>query len=77
MISQRFLEVSSMTPQELQISIISYYIYGLYKSVNEQIKYKSLWEVTVWDKRFKGVERYKQPLIKSYKSVLAGAFPET
>jgi len=35
------------------------------------VEYKPLWEITVWDKRFNAVERYKQPRIIEYPYLLA------
>lgn len=31
-----------------------------------EIEWKSLWEVTIWDKKFNAVDRFKQPKIKKY-----------
>lgn len=35
------------------------------------VEYVSLWEVTIWDKRFNSVDRKKQPIIISYPYLLA------
>ena len=35
------------------------------------VKYKSMWELTTWDKRFNGLEKYKQPSVKKYHYYLA------
>jgi type I restriction enzyme S subunit len=35
------------------------------------VEYVSLWEVTIWDKRFNSVDREKQPIIISYPYLLA------
>lgn len=35
------------------------------------VKYKELWEVTIWDKRFNAVDNNKQPRIIKYPSLLA------
>ena len=35
------------------------------------VKYKPLWSVTIWDKKFNSVDRKKQPQIISYKYLLA------
>jgi len=35
------------------------------------VVYKPLWELTIWDKRFNGVDRKKQPQIKTYPYLLA------
>lgn len=69
-----------MTPQQLKESIISYGISGRFFNKAEWVDegpksiFKSLWEVTIWDKKFVGVERYKQKQVKQYKYVLAGEF---
>ena len=35
------------------------------------VPFKPLWEVTIWDKKFNGVDRHKQPKVKSYPYLLA------
>jgi len=35
------------------------------------VEFKKIWEVTYWDKKFNGVENYKQPLILKFKHILA------
>lgn len=35
------------------------------------VEYKQLWEVTIWDKKFNGVDRNKQPKVISYPYLLA------
>ena len=38
---------------------------------NEKVERKKLWEVTIWDKKFNGVEKYKQKKVKKYHYYLA------
>lgn len=38
---------------------------------NEKVEWKKLWEVTIWDKKFNGVEKYKQKKVKKYHYYLA------
>ena len=33
---------------------------------NEKVEWKKLWEVTIWDKKFNGVEKFKQKKINKY-----------
>lgn len=35
------------------------------------VEYKPLWEVTIWDKKFNAVDRYKQPSVIKYHYLLA------
>ena len=35
------------------------------------IKWKPLWQVTIWDKKFNAVERFKQPKVINYQYLLA------
>ena len=42
----------------------------------EEVEYKPLWQVTVWDKNFKGVDRSWQSRVISYPYVLANVFDE-
>ena len=35
------------------------------------VEFKPLWSVTIWDKKFNAVDRYKQPIIENYKYLLA------
>lgn len=39
---------------------------------NEKVEWKKLWEVTSWDKKFNGVEKYKQEKVDKYHYYLAG-----
>ena len=34
--------------------------------MNEEVEWKKLWEVTIWDKKFKGVDKFKQNKINKY-----------
>lgn len=43
---------------------------------NEKVEWKELWEVTSWDKKFNGVERYKQEKVDKYHYYLAGELKE-
>ncbi len=36
-----------------------------------KVEWKTLWEVTIWDKRFNAVENYKQPQTKKYYYLLS------
>ncbi len=38
---------------------------------NEKVEWKKLWEVTIWDKKFNGVEKHKQLKINKYYYYLA------
>ena len=38
---------------------------------NEKVEWKKLWEVTIWDKKFNGVEKYKQKEVIKYHYYLA------
>ena len=38
---------------------------------NEKVEWKKLWEVTIWDKKFNGVEKYKQKKVIKYHYYLA------
>ena len=38
---------------------------------NEKVEWKKLWEVTIWDKKFNGVEKYKQKNVRKYHYYLA------
>lgn len=68
-----------MTPQELKTSILNLAINGQmtnkvpWKDEPNGI-YKYLWEVTAWDKKFKDVEKHKQPKVIKYEYVLAKDF---
>ena len=42
----------------------------------EEVQYKALWEVTVWDKKFNSVDTNKQPKVAKYKYVLASEFAD-
>ena len=33
---------------------------------NEKVEWKKLWEVIIWDKKFNGVEKFKQKKINKY-----------
>mgnify|MGYP001012478208 CR=1 FL=1 len=33
---------------------------------NEKVEWKKLWEVTIWDKKFNGIEKFKQKKINKY-----------
>lgn len=35
------------------------------------VEFVPLWSVTIWDKKFNAVERYKQPVVDSYQYLLA------
>ncbi|WP_254534388.1 restriction endonuclease subunit S [Sphingobacterium sp. LZ4M12] len=35
------------------------------------VEYKTVWEVTAWDKKFNSVDNYKQPKVRKYKYYLA------
>ena len=35
------------------------------------VEYKSLWEVTIWDKKFNSVDKSKQPKVINYPYLLA------
>lgn len=35
------------------------------------VEYKALWEITYWDKKFKGIEREKQTKVLKFKHILA------
>jgi type I restriction enzyme S subunit len=37
----------------------------------DEVEYKPLWEVTIWDKKFNAVERYKQKKVYTYPYMLA------
>lgn len=34
---------------------------------NEKVEWKKLWEITIWDKKFQGVEKHKQTKINKYR----------
>ena len=38
------------------------------------VEYKKLWEVTIWDKKFNGISKEKQPSTISYKYYLSSEF---
>ena len=59
-----------MTTQELKVSIINQLIY----SNADDNSLQPLWKYTYWDKKFKNVDRKKQPKIMEYVSVLARDF---
>ena len=59
-----------MTPQELKVGII----YNLIYSGAEDNLLQPLWKYTYWDKKFKNVDKKKQPKIMEYVSVLARDF---
>ena len=40
------------------------------------VEFKPLWSLTIWDKKFNGVDRKMQPQIISYPYVLANVFDE-
>ena len=69
-----------MTPQELKKSILRNAVFGKLTTGNEWSDegsdsiFRYLWEVTYWDKKFKNVDRKKQPKVISYSQVLAGDF---
>ena len=35
------------------------------------VPFRPLWELTIWDKKFNGVDRFKQPKVISYPYLLA------
>ena len=39
---------------------------------NAKVEWKRLWEVTIWDKNFQGVEQYKQKEVRKYHYYMAG-----
>ncbi|WP_071025956.1 restriction endonuclease subunit S [Peptoniphilus raoultii] len=43
---------------------------------NEKVEWKKLWELTIWDKKFSGVEKFKQREIKKYHYFLSGKLKE-
>ena len=45
-----------------------------FKGFAEPWEQRELWELTTWDKKFNGVEAYKQPKIIKYPYVLADVF---
>ena len=38
---------------------------------DEKVEWKKLWEVTIWDKKFNGIEKYKQLKVNKYYYYLA------
>ncbi len=44
---------------------------GRIANPTEQVEWKKMWEVTAWDKKFQGVEKYMQKRIIAYKYLLA------
>ena len=47
-----------------------------FKGFNEAWEQRELWELTTWDKKFNGVDSYKQPKSIKYPYVLADVFNE-
>lgn len=43
---------------------------------NEKVEWKKLWEITAWDKKFNGIEKFKQHKIKKYHYYLSNQLKE-
>lgn len=72
-IEQRLENLKNVFPDDMKKSVLEYAMSGKMTNSEKEWKdsYKSLWEVTAWDKKFKEVDNSHQKKVCKYKYYLA------